>query len=219
MTSFRTRLRRAPLIAILRGITANEAEPIGAVLVEAGFEIIEVPLNSPAPLASIERLVRAFGDTALIGAGTVLLPEQVEAVSDAGGRLVVMPHSDHAVIRRAKACNLTCIPGFATPTEAFGAIFAGADGLKLFPAEGSSPSVLKALRAVLPHDMPLIPVGGIDETRFESWLHVGAAGFGIGSALYRPDIKLPELRDRARKLVSAWRALAPTQLGSGSRGV
>lgn len=218
MTSFRARLQRVPLIAILRGITGEEAVSIGAALIEAGIEIIEVPLNSPSPLASIERLVRMFGDTALIGAGTVLRPEEVDAVSDVGGHLIVMPHADHAVIRRAKARNLTCIPGFATPTEAFGAIFAGADALKLFPAEGSSPSVLKALRAVLPHDMPLVPVGGIDETRFESWLRAGAAGFGIGSALYRPGIEPPELCDRAHKLVSALRALTPNQLGAGSRG-
>jgi 2-dehydro-3-deoxyphosphogalactonate aldolase len=211
VTSFRVRLQRAPLIAILRGITPEAAIPVGAVLVEAGFEIIEVPLNSPDPFASIERLVRTFGETALIGAGTVLRPEQVDSVSDAGGRLIVMPHAGETVIRRAKTRDLTCIPGFATPTEAFGAIFAGADALKLFPAEGSSPSELKALRAVLPHDTPLIPVGGIDETSFESWLRAGSAGFGIGSALYRPGIEQPELRCRAQKFVAALHAFAPTQ--------
>ena len=210
MTSFRARLQRVPLIAILRGITGDEAVSIGAALVEAGIEIIEVPLNSPSPLASIERLVRTFGDSALIGAGTVLRPQQVDAVFDVGGRLIVMPHADETIIRHAKTHDLTCIPGFATPTEAFGAIFAGADALKLFPAEGSSPSVLKALRAVLPPDMPLIPVGGIDEARFEGWLSVGAAGFGIGSALYKPGIKPLELRDRAHKLVAALRARART---------
>ena len=192
----------------------TKAIPVGAVLVDAGFEIIEVPLNSPDPLASIERLVLTFGETALIGAGTVLGPEQVDAVSGAGGRLIVMPHAGDTVIRRAKTRDLICIPGFATPTEAFGAIFAGADALKLFPAEGCSPSVLKALCAVLPHDIPLIPVGGIDETRFESWLRAGAAGFGIGSALYRPGIETLELRRRAQKLVAALRALAPTQQGT-----
>jgi 2-dehydro-3-deoxyphosphogalactonate aldolase len=196
----------------LRGITADEAEPIGAVLVEAGIEIIEVPLNSPAPFSSIERLARAFGDSALVGAGTVLRPEQVDTVCDAGGRLIVMPHADDTIIRRAKARDLTCIPGFATPTDAFRAIFAGADALKLFPAEGSSPSVLKSLRAVLPPDMPLIPVGGIDETRLESWLRAGAAGFGIGSALYRPGIKPPELRNRAHELLGAMQALADSKV-------
>jgi 2-dehydro-3-deoxyphosphogalactonate aldolase len=211
VASLRTRLQRTPLIAILRGISADEAEPIGTVLVEAGIEIIEVPLNSPAPFSSIEKLARAFGEAALIGAGTVLQPEQVDTVSDAGGRLIVMPHADDTIIRRAKTCDLTCIPGFATPTEAFGAILAGADALKLFPAEGSSPSVMKSLRAVLPPDMPLIPVGGIDETRFEGWLRVGAAGFGIGSALYQPGIERLELRRRAKKLTASLRALAPTQ--------
>ena len=144
VTSFGTRLERAPLIAILRGITPDEAGSICAILIEAGFEIIEVPLNSPAPLASIERLARTFGNTALIGAGTVLRPEDVDAVHNSGGRLIVMPHTSDTVIRRTKTRELTCIPGFATPTEAFEAIFAGADGLKLFPAEASSPGHIPA---------------------------------------------------------------------------
>jgi 2-dehydro-3-deoxyphosphogalactonate aldolase len=211
VTPFRIRLQRSPLIAILRGITADEAEPIGAALVEAGIEIIEVPLNSPAPFSSIEKLARAFGDTALIGAGTVLRPEHVDAVSNAGGRLIVMPHADDTVIQHAKTRDLTCIPGFATPTEAFAAISAGADALKLFPAEASSPSVLKSLRAVLPPDLPLIPVGGIDETRFEGWLRAGAAGIGIGSALYRPGIERYELRSRAQKLMASLHAVMPMQ--------
>jgi 2-dehydro-3-deoxyphosphogalactonate aldolase len=217
VTPFRTRLQRSPLIAILRGITANEAEPTGVTLVEAGIEIIEVPLNSPAPFSSIEKLARAFGDATLIGAGTVLRPEQVDAVSNAGGRLIVMPHADDTVIQRAKTRDLTCIPGFATPTEAFAAIFAGADALKLFPAGASSPSVLKSMRAVLPPDLPLIPVGGIDETRFEGWLRAGAAGFGIGSALYRPGIERHELRSRAEKLMASLRAVVPTQRVSEPR--
>lgn len=211
VTSFKACLERAPLIAILRGINPGEATQIGATLIEESFEIIEVPLNSPAALASIEKLSCAFADVAVIGAGTVLRPEDVDSVSDAGGSLVVMPHADEAVIRRAKARRLTCIPGFATPTEAFRAIAAGADALKLFPAEGSSPTVLKALRAVLPPDVPILPVGGIDETQFESWIRAGAAGFGIGSALYRPGMKPAELRNRAGKLVAALRALAPGQ--------
>jgi 2-dehydro-3-deoxyphosphogalactonate aldolase len=210
VTPFKTRLQRAPLVAILRGVVIDEVEAIGAALVESGFEIIEVPLNSPSPLASIEKLVRTLGDAALIGAGTVLRPDQVDAVSDAGGRLIVMPHTDSTVIRRAKERGLTCIPGFATPTEAFEAILAGADALKLFPAEGASPSVLKALRAVLPHEMPIIPVGGIDQTRFESWLQAGAAGFGIGSALFRPGINPAELHDRASNLMIAVQTLLPT---------
>jgi 2-dehydro-3-deoxyphosphogalactonate aldolase len=209
MTPFITRLQRAPLIAILRGISPNEAGTICAILIEVGFEIIEVPLNSPDPLVSIERLARTFGNTALIGAGTVLRPEDVDAVRNSGGRLIVMPHADDAVIRRAKTIDLTCVAGFSTATEAFRAIAAGADALKLFPAEGSSPSVLQALRAVLPHGLPLIPVGGIDETRLEAWLRAGASGFGIGSALYRPGIKAAELRERAQALVAALQALAP----------
>ena len=203
MTSFRDRLRRAPLIAILRGIKPEEAVSIGSVLIETKFEIIEVPLNSPVPFASIEKLARTSGEAALIGAGTVLRVEDVDAVSDAGGRLIVMPHADDAIVRRAKDKNLACIPGFATPTEAFRVITAGADALKLFPAEGSSPSVLKSMRAVLPRDLPLIPVGGIDERSFASWLAAGAAGFGIGSALYRPGTSADTLRTRARDLFAA----------------
>jgi len=217
VTLFKTRLQRAPLIAILRGVVSDEVEAIGAVLIESGFEIIEVPLNSPAPSPASKTSHAPLGDAALIGAGTVLRPEQVDSVSDAGGRLIVMPHTDSTVIRRAKERGLTCIPGFATPTEAFEAIFAGADALKLFPAEGTSPSVLKALRAVLPHDMPIIPVGGIDQTRFESWLQAGAAGFGIGSALYRPGIKPAELHDRASNLMIAMQTLLPTVAADSAR--
>jgi 2-dehydro-3-deoxyphosphogalactonate aldolase len=217
VTPFKTRLQRAPLVAILRGVVSDEVEAIGAVLIESGFEIIEVPLNSPRPFASIEKLARTLGDAALIGAGTVLRPEQVDSVFDAGGRLIVMPHTDGTVIRRTKERGLTCIPGFATPTEAFEAIFADADALKLFPAEGTSPSVLKALRAVLPHDMPIIPVGGIDQTRLESWLQAGAAGFGIGSALYRPGIRPAELHDRASNLMIAMQALLPAVAADSAR--
>ena len=209
MTSFRTRLQRAPLIAILRGITPDEAESVGAALIEAAFEIIEVPLNSPAPLATIERLAARFGGAALIGAGTVLSANDVDAVGDAGGRLIVMPHSDTEVVRRAKARDLVCVPGFATPTEAFAVIAAGADALKLFPAEGSSPAVLKSLRAVLPRGTPIIPVGGIDERSFEVWLAAGAAGFGIGSALYKPGVTADVLRARAQTLVVALKRSLP----------
>lgn len=209
MTSFRTRLQRAPLIAILRGITADEAESVGAALIEAAFEIIEVPLNSPGPLATIERLAARFRDAALIGAGTVLSASDVDAVGDAGGRLIVMPHADTEVVERAKARNLVCVPGFATPTEAFAAIAAGADALKLFPAEGSSPAVLKSLRAVLPRDVPIIPVGGIDERSFPAWLAAGASGFGIGSALYKPGVSADVLRARAQTLVAALRMSLP----------
>jgi 2-dehydro-3-deoxyphosphogalactonate aldolase len=209
MTSFRTRLERAPLIAILRGVTPDEAESVGAALIAATFEIIEVPLNSPAPLATIERLADRFGNSALIGAGTVLSADDVDAVSDAGGRLIVMPHADATVVRRAKARNLACVPGFATPTEAFAAIAAGADALKLFPAEASSPAVLKSLRAVLPRDVPIIPVGGMDERSFDAWLAAGAAGFGIGSALYKLGVSADVLRTRAQGLVAAFKKSLP----------
>ncbi len=203
MTALRTHLEHMPLIAILRGITPDEAGATGATLIEAGFAVIEVPLNSPSPFASIEKLAAAFGRSALIGAGTVLRPEDVDAVHNAGGRLIVMPHADAAVVRRARELGLTSIPGFATPTEAFNVIAAGADALKLFPAEASSPAVLKALRAILPRDMPLIPVGGIDERSFEAWLLAGAAAFGIGSALYTPGMPVGDLRQRAKRLVAA----------------
>lgn len=205
MTALMDHLRRAPLIAILRGITSEEAESVGVALIEGGFEIIEVPLNSPKPFASIEKLARRFGRAALIGAGTVLRPDDVDAVRNAGGRLVVMPHADAAVVRRAKAAGLACIPGFATPTEGFQMIAAGADALKLFPAEGSSPTVLRALRAVFPRDVPIIPVGGIGVSNFEGWLSAGAAGFGIGSSLYKPGDGPAVLRERAGALFAALR--------------
>lgn len=211
MISFRSSLQRAPLIAILRGITPEEAEPIGEALIEARFEILEVPLNSPAPLESIQRMTRAFGDSAMVGAGTVLRPEDVDAISEAGGRLIVMPHADAAIVRRAKAKGLACLPGFATATEAFQMIRAGADALKLFPAEGSSPLVLKAFRAVLPRDFPVIPVGGIDEKSFASWLTGGAAGFGIGSALYKPGDSPAAVRERGLKLFEALDRALPRQ--------
>jgi len=196
-------LRRAPLIAILRGIAPDEAEAVGAALIEAGIEIIEVPLNSPSPLATIERLARRFGTSALIGAGTVLRVDDVAAIRDAGGRLVVMPHADEDVVKRTKALGLAAVPGFATPTEAFRMIAGKADALKLFPAEGNSPAVLKAMRAVLPVDFPIIPVGGIDASNLETWRRAGAAGFGIGSALYKPGVDAASVGERARRLVAA----------------
>ena len=187
MTTFETRLERLPLIAILRGIKPDEAVAVGEVLIEAGFEIIEVPLNSPSPMESIDKLAATFGKVALIGAGTVLTSGQVDTVFAAGGRLIVMPHADREVIQHARACDLPCVAGFATPTEAFGAIAAGANSLKLFPAEASSPSILKALRAVLPSDVPLIPVGGIDASNLAAWLRAGAVS--LVSALHCIDLE------------------------------
>jgi 2-dehydro-3-deoxyphosphogalactonate aldolase len=179
-------LERWPLIAILRGIRPAEALDIGAVLVETGFCIIEVPLNSPEPFASIVRLSKRFGNKVLVGAGTVTDWEQVGKVADAGGRIIVMPHADARVVEAAKRRGLYVLPGFATPTEGFRMIEAGADALKLFPAEANPPKVLKALHAVLPRTMPVLPVGGITPKNMKEYWEAGAAGFGLGSALYKP---------------------------------
>jgi 2-dehydro-3-deoxyphosphogalactonate aldolase len=207
MTAFADRLRACPLVAILRGIRPDEADAIGDALVETGFTIIEVPLNSPDPLASIGRLARRLDGRALVGAGTVLRKPDVAAVAQAGGRLIVMPHADGDVVREAKRLGLSAMPGFATPTEAFAMIAAGADALKLFPAEGSSPAVLKAMRAVLPPDMPILPVGGIDEAGLAKWIAAGAAGFGIGSSLYKPGSTAADVRQRGQAFIAALRAV------------
>lgn len=199
-------LSALPLIAILRGITPDEAVPVGRALVEAGFRIIEVPLNSPHPLRSIELLAREFGSRALVGAGTVLQPAQVAEVAAAGGRLVVMPHADVELVRAARAAGLWCVPGVATPTEAFAALAAGADALKLFPAELLTPPVLKALRAVLPRATRLLPVGGITPRNLAAYVAAGASGFGLGSALYSPGASALQVAAAARGFVDAWRA-------------
>ncbi|HEX2082777.1 MAG TPA: 2-dehydro-3-deoxy-6-phosphogalactonate aldolase [Xanthomonadaceae bacterium] len=197
-------LQPLPLVAILRGLTPDEAPAIGAALVDAGFRILEVPLNSPRPLESIALLADAFGDLCLVGAGTVLTPAQVHDVADAGGRLIVMPHADTAVISAAHAAGLRCTPGVATPTEAFAALAAGADALKLFPAEQLPPPVLKAWRSVLPAGTALLPVGGITPERMAAYRAAGAAGFGIGSALYAPGTDAAEVARRAANFVDAW---------------
>src|SRR5258706_7207872 len=184
--SFAGWLKRWPLIAILRGIRPGEALDIGTVLVETGFCIIEVPLNSPEPFASIIRLSKRFGDKVLIGAGTVMDWEQVPKVADAGGRLIIMPHADERIIEAAKRRHLYVVPGFGTATEGFRMIEAGAHAIKLFPAEANPPKVLKALRAVLPKEMPVLPVGGITPNSLKDYWEAGADGFGLGSALYKP---------------------------------
>jgi 2-dehydro-3-deoxyphosphogalactonate aldolase len=204
----REHLTQMPLIAILRGITPEEAVPVGLALAEAGFRIIEVPLNSPQPLQSIERLVRELGTRCLVGAGTVMSSAQVDAVAQAGGRLIVMPHGDEAVIRAAKARGLYCAPGIATPTEGFAALAAGADALKLFPAELLTPAALKALRAVFPSEVLFVPVGGITPQNLAAYAAAGANGFGLGSALYRPGAAAQAVAARARAFVSAWRVIA-----------
>jgi 2-dehydro-3-deoxyphosphogalactonate aldolase len=196
-----------PLVAILRGLTPDEAMPVGHALVDAGFRVLEVPLNSPQPLDSIARLAEALGEDVLVGAGTVMSTTDVEAIAAAGGKLIVMPHADTAVIRAAKSAGLLCVPGVATPTEAFAALAAGADGLKLFPAEQAAPAVLKAWRAVLPRDVPVLPVGGITPDNMAPWIAAGAAGFGIGSALYAPGRALDDTTQRARAFAQAWQAL------------
>jgi len=193
-----------PLVAILRGLQPDEAVATGRAIVDAGFRVLEVPLNSPQPFDSIALLADALGDGVLVGAGTVMSPADVEAVAAAGGRLIVMPHADVAVIRAAKAAGLLCVPGVATPTEAFAALAAGADGLKLFPAEQAAPAVLKAWRAVLPREVPVLPVGGISPDTMAPWIAAGAAGFGIGSALFAPGRPLDDIASRARAFAQAW---------------
>jgi 2-dehydro-3-deoxyphosphogalactonate aldolase len=203
-----TAMAALPLVAILRGLTADEAPAVGAALVEAGFRIIEVPLNSPDPLRSLEILADRFGDDALIGAGTVMSPEAARQTADAGGRLVVMPHSDAAVIRAAKEAGAWCLPGVATPTEGFAALAAGADALKLFPGEALPPNVVKAWTAVFPKTVALLPVGGITPETMAAYVAAGAAGFGIGSALYKPGLAPAQVATRAAAFVAAWQAIA-----------
>lgn len=200
MTMLAAWLARCPLIAILRGIRPEEAVPVGEALVQAGITILEVPLNSPDPVESIRRLAARFGDSALVGAGTVMTEAQVAEVAAAGGRLLVTPHADPALVRAAKARGMLAAPGFFTPTEAFALLAAGADALKLFPAEAASPAVLKALLAVLPKGTPVLPVGGMAAETIAPWRQAGAAGFGIGSALYRPGDGPERVGSRAQAL-------------------
>ena len=192
------------LIAILRGVEPAEAEAVAAVIVEAGFGAIEVPLNSPDPLASIGRISRRWGDRVLVGAGTVLTPREVDAVGAAGAALVVAPNADAAVIERAVTVGLAVLPGVATMTEAFQALRAGASGLKLFPGEAIPPEVVRAWRSVLPKETPLFPVGGVTPERIGPYRRAGASGFGIGSALYKPGASVKEVARAAQAFVKAW---------------
>lgn len=201
------RISAMPLVAILRGIHPDEAVSIGEALVESGFICLEVPLNSPEPLESIRRLKEALGDAALIGAGTVLDVHAVAAVKAAGGELIVSPNADRAVIDATTAHGMISLPAFFTPTEAFSALAAGAHGLKLFPAEGASPAVLKAMRAVLPPQLPIFVVGGVTPESMAPWLSAGATGFGIGSSLYKPGVSSREVGNHARSFTSAWKRL------------
>jgi 2-dehydro-3-deoxyphosphogalactonate aldolase len=202
MIGFEDTLREMPVIAILRGVRPGEAVSVAGALWTAGIRIVEVPLNSPEPLTSISLLAEAFSGRLIVGAGTVLCPHSVEKIRAAGGRIIVAPNTDAAVIRKALDCELEPIPGFATATEAFAACDAGARYLKLFPAASFGPSYVKALNAVLPEDARIIAVGGVGAPHLASWWDAGAKGFGLGSEIYRPG-QSPEETARAGALVVA----------------
>lgn len=203
MTILAPHIAECPLVAILRGVRPDEVVAIGEALVGVGFRLIEVPLNSPDPITSIRLLAEAIGDRALIGAGTVLEVARVDEIARAGGRLIVMPHADGRIVRAAKKCGLVAVPGFATPTEAFAMLEEGADALKLFPAEAFPPPVLKAMRAVLPPTVPVLPVGGITPDRMADYWTAGASGFGLGSALYKPGATAGAVAENGRAFVAA----------------
>ena len=198
-----------PLIAILRGITPEDCEAVTEVLFAAGFRVVEVPLNSPKALRSIERIAHQFGDGMLVGAGTVLTPDQVRQVQENGGRLIVAPNTHLPVIQAGVEAGMITIPGAATPTEAFAGIHAGANAIKIFPAEAISPQVLASWRAVIPDPFPMVPVGGIDSHNMADYWQAGAAGFGLGSALYKPGKSLGDISASATKLV--WSATSLTK--------
>jgi len=205
--AFDAAFARCPLVAILRGVQPHEVEAIGDALIDAGFAIVEVPLNSPDPYESIARLARRLDGYAAVGAGTVLNVEAVDLVEAAGGTIIISPNADTRVIAAAAERGLVAMPGIATPTEAFAALEAGAAALKLFPAEAASPGVMKAMRAVLPAGVRMLPVGGIVPSVLEDWHKAGAAGYGLGSALYVPGMDAATVGERARAFVAAWQAL------------
>lgn len=196
------RLGECPLVAIIRGVTPGEVEAVGEAIYEAGIRIVEVPLNSPDPLESIGKLAKRLGDRALIGGGTVLTVEDVERVRDVGGRIIVSPSTDSAVIEATVSAGLVSSPGFFTPSEAIEAIQAGAHALKLFPAECASPALVRAQRAVFPKDLPIIVVGGVKPADMRGWLDAGATGFGLGSGLYKPGRVPAEVGDQARAYIA-----------------
>lgn len=200
---FDAAMKHLPLVAILRGLTPEEAADVGDALVQSGFRLLEVPLNSPRPLESIALLRQRFPD-ALVGAGTVLDAQQVRDVHAAGGELIVAPNFSAEVIAEAKRLGLVSLPGVMTPTEAFAALAAGADGLKLFPAELATPAGVKAMLAVLPKGTSLMPVGGISPRNMDEWRAAGAVGFGIGSALYKPGKSAAAVREDAQRFVAAF---------------
>lgn len=208
LSQFQSCFRACPLVAIIRGVEPEECEDIGAALIEAGIRIIEVPLNSPRPFDSIARLASRFGDKALIGAGTVLTPDDVGRVANAGGRLIVSPNTDPAVIGATVASDMVSAPGFFTPSEAFAAIASGAHAVKLFPAEIAGPKAVKALRAVLPREMPLLVVGGVRPDDMAAHFAAGANGFGLGGALYNAGDSATDVADRATAFIAALKAHA-----------
>jgi 2-dehydro-3-deoxyphosphogalactonate aldolase len=196
-----------PLVAILRGVTTHEVISVAAALKDCGFLCVEIPLNSPDPLTSIDCLRQRFGAELLIGAGTVLTEAEVMAVHEAGADFVVSPNTNPTVIRATKARGLWSLPGFATPSEAFAALEAGADALKLFPAEAAPPPIVRALKAVLPSHARVLPVGGITPGAMAGYVSAGAAGFGIGSAIFKPGLEVAAVRECAGRFVEAWRAI------------
>jgi 2-dehydro-3-deoxyphosphogalactonate aldolase len=209
-TRFTDAMAKLPLVAILRGIGPDESTPILTALIDAGFHLIEAPLNSPQPFETI-RLMRVVAPKeVLIGAGTVRTLDEVAKVADAGGDIIVMPHADTKIIAFAKARGLIVLPGVATPTEAFAAIDAGADALKAFPAEMVQPAILKAWRAVIPASVPILPVGGIAPASMAAYIAAGADGFGLGSALYKPGDVAARVADNASAFVAAWRRIKPS---------
>ena len=202
IAAFDAAFAKCPLIAILRGVKPEEVEDVGEALVAAGFTLIEVPMNSPDPLDSVARLAKRFAGRAEIGAGTVLRPDQVAAVRAAGGTMIISPNANIGVISASAAAGLVSLPGIATPSEAFAALDAGATALKLFPAEAFAPVVVKAMRAVLPRDARVLPVGGITPDNMQPWRDAGANGFGLGSALYKPGMPAEQVGANARAFVA-----------------
>ena len=201
---FQPHFATCPLVAIIRGVTPDEAESVGDAILEAGIRIIEVPLNSPEPLKSIERLASRLGDRALIGAGTVLEVRQVDEVKSAGGRLIVSPNTNPEVIAATAAAGMVSCPGYFTPSEAFAAIAAGAHALKLFPAEAATPAVVKAQRAVLPREIPILIVGGVKPELMGAWREAGADGFGLGSGLFKPGNSVAQVLENASAYVATF---------------
>ena len=195
---------RRPLIAILRGITPLEAESVSDVLIESGINIIEVPLNSPNPFETIERMANFHGENGIFGAGTVLKEQEVSSVADAGGKIIISPNTNSLIINKSKELNLLSFPGVFTASECFEALEAGADGLKFFPASLLKPNNFKALSAVLPDNIVSIAVGGIDEIQFPNWLEVKVTGFGLGSNLYKPGMLLDEIKAKAERIVKVY---------------